>query len=354
MRALQPISPPEFFLVRATASAQHPVPIELPKMAVVVPAYRASATIGGVLATIPEFVSHIVVVNDGSPDATSDAVRAVRDPRIVLVEHEQNQGVGGAVLTGYERAFELGAEIIAKMDADGQMDPDHLLTLITPIVLGEADYTKGNRFLHERELRAMPGRRRFGNAGLSFLTKLASGYWGIFDPTNGYTALHASLVPLLRDATIAKRFFFESSMLLNLSLLRAVVRDVYIPARYAGTGSHLSESRAALQFPWRLLRGFLHRVRVQYFVRDFTAASLYLVFGVLLGLFGATWGVWHWVISIQSGIPATTGTVMIAVLPIIVGVQLLLQAFTLDIQSVPDVPLHATVRLVKGEHPLDR
>ena len=352
MRALRPVSGSEFFLVRSSALPQA-LPIELPAVAVVIPAYRAARTIENVIAGVPSFVRHIVVVDDGSPDETADVVRRARDPRVELVAHETNQGVGGAVMTGYERAVALGAEIIAKMDADSQMDPDYLLQLITPIVLGEADYTKGNRFLHERELRAMPGRRRFGNSGLSFMTKLASGYWSVFDPTNGYTAIHASLVPLLATATVAKRFFFESSMLLNLSLLRAVVRDVYIPARY-GAGSHLSESRAAVQFPFQLFRGFLRRLRLQYFVRDFTAVSLYIVFGLVLTLFGTVWGLWHFLISAQSGVVATTGTVMIAVLPLIVGVQLLLQAVTLDIQSAPTMPLHATVMLVKGEHPLDR
>ena len=348
MRALEPARSTEFFLV--TAAGSQSVPIELPTIAVVIPAYRAAATIANVIAGVPSFVRHIVVVNDASPDATGETVRALHDPRVVLVEHERNQGVGGALMTGYKRAVLLGADIVAKMDADGQMDPDHLLALVTPIVTGEADYTKGNRFLHERELRAMPGRRRFGNAGLSFLTKLASGYWGIFDPTNGYTALHASLVPLLADMTIAKRFFFESSMLLGLSQLRAVVRDVYIPARYpSGAGSHLSESRAALAFPWLLLRGLLRRIRLQYFVRDFTAVSLYLVFGLLLALFGAVWGVWHWALAAQAGAVASTGTVMIAVLPIIVGVQLLLQALTLDIQNVPTQPVHTSVRLVTAE-----
>jgi len=352
MRALRPVSGSEFFLVRSSALPQA-LPIELPAVAVVIPAYRAARTIENVIAGVPSFVRHIVVVDDGSPDETADVVRRAGDPRVDLVAHETNQGVGGAVMTAYQRAVQLGAEIIAKMDADGQMDPDYLLQLITPIVLGEADYTKGNRFLHERELRAMPGRRRFGNAGLSFMTKLASGYWSVFDPTNGYTAIHASLVPLLATASVAKRFFFESSMLLNLSLLRAVVRDVYIPARY-GTGSHLSESRAVVQFPFQLFRGFLRRLRLQYFVRDFTAVSLYIVFGLVLTLFGTVWGLWHFLISAQSGVVATTGTVMIAVLPLIVGVQLLLQAVTLDIQSAPTTPLHATVMLVKGEHPLDR
>jgi len=352
MKALRPVSGSEFFLVRSSALPQA-LPIELPAVAVVIPAYRAARTIENVIAGVPSFVRHIVVVDDGSPDETADVVRRAGDPRVELVAHETNQGVGGAVMTAYQRAVQLGAEIIAKMDADGQMDPDYLLQLITPIVLGEADYTKGNRFLHERELRAMPGRRRFGNSGLSFMTKLASGYWSVFDPTNGYTAIHASLVPLLATASVAKRFFFESSMLLNLSLLRAVVRDVYIPARY-GAGSHLSESRAAVQFPFQLFRGFLRRLRLQYFVRDFTAVSLYIVFGLVLTLFGTVWGLWHFLISAQSGVVATTGTVMIAVLPLIVGVQLLLQAVTLDIQSAPTMPLHATVMLVKGEHPLDR
>ena len=348
MRALRPVSGSEFFLVRSSAVPQA-LPIELPAVAVVIPAYRAARTIENVIAGVPSFVRHIVVVDDGSPDETADVVRRAGDPRVELVAHETNQGVGGAVMTAYQRAVQLGAEIIAKMDADGQMDPDYLLQLITPIVLGEADYTKGNRFLHERELRAMPGRRRFGNSGLSFMTKLASGYWSVFDPTNGYTAIHASLVPLLATASVAKRFFFESSMLLNLSLLRAVVRDVYIPARYAN-GSHLSESRAAVQFPFQLFRGFLRRVRLEYFVRDFTAVSLYLVAGLLLTIFGVTWGVWHWAASSQANTPATTGTVMIAVLPVIVGVQLLLQALTLDIQSVPTDPIHSSVRLVTGEH----
>jgi dolichol-phosphate mannosyltransferase len=343
----------EFFLVGPGARSAG-IPIQLPIVAVVIPAYRAAATIEAVLAGVPEFVRHVVVVDDGSQDPTSNIVRSVADPRIVLIQHEKNRGVGAAVMTGYARARDLGAEIIVKMDADGQMDPERLLALITPIVVGEADYTKGNRFLHERELRSMPGSRRFGNAGLSFLTKLASGYWGVFDPTNGYTAIHAALVPLLAALPVATRFFFESSMLLNLSLVRAVVRDVYIPARYPDARSHLSESRAALQFPLGLVGGFLRRIKLQYFVRDFTPVSLYLVFGVLLTVFGAIWGAWHWSISLQTNVAATTGTVMIAVLPIIVGVQLLLQAITLDIQSAPTLPIHASVRLVTGEHPLDR
>lgn len=305
------------------------------EIAVVIPAYRAATTIAEVIRSIPRSARWIVVVDDGSAAELGAAVRALHDDRVELVTHEHNRGVGAAVLSGYERALALGAEILVKLDADGQMDPAYIPELLAPILKGEADYAKGNRFLHGGELRSMPAARRYGNVGLSFLTKLATGYWPIFDPTNGYTAIHASVARLLDRAQIAERFFFETSMLIELSRLRAVVIDVYIPARYAGEVSSLRPARAAAGFPAPLLRAFIRRIRLEYFVRDFTAVSLYIAAGLLLLVFGTIWGIWHWVASIQSGIPATTGTVMIAVLPVILGVQLLLQAATLDIQGVP-------------------
>lgn len=279
------------------------------------------------------------MVDDASPDCTAEIVQAWGDPRVHLIRLPKNQGVGGAVLTGYRVAVELGADIIVKMDSDDQMDPAFLPALVAPIAAGQADYTKGNRFIHARQLGSMPLSRRIGNIGLSFLTKLASGYWNIFDPTNGYTAIHASLVPLLDWEAIDRRYFFESSMFLELYLLRAVVRDVYIPARYGQETSSLSEGDALFRFPPRLLRGFLRRLWIQYFARDFSVLSIYLVVGSLLTLFGLTWGLWQWVRFAQANIPAPTGTVMLAVLPVILGVQLLLQAITLDIQNVPVQPM---------------
>ena len=270
-------------------------------VAVVVPAFRAAVHIAAVLEGIPDFVTWIVVVDDGSPDATGATVEAAarRDPRIRLLRHARNQGVGGATLTGYREAHRLGADIIVKMDSDGQMDPRWLPSLVAPILRGEADYTKGNRYLHARELHAMPWLRRIGNVGLSFLTKLASGYWGLFDPTNGYTAIHASLVPLLDRGRIAPRYFFESSLLLELSLLRAVVRDVYIPARYGEETSHLSEVESLCRFPAALFQGMLRRLWVQYFVRDFSIASLYLVAALFLLAAGTGFGAVHWCLSVR-------------------------------------------------------
>jgi dolichol-phosphate mannosyltransferase len=319
--------------------------IDVPRdvhVAVVIPAYRAAAHIADVLRGIPPFVAWIIVVDDCSPDDTATVVQAAaqRDPRIRLLCHPQNRGVGGAVLTGYNEAHRLGADIVVKMDGDGQMDPAQLPALIAPIVRGEADYTKGNRYLHARQLRAMPLLRRIGNLGLSFLTKLASGYWNMFDPTNGYTAIHASLIPLLDTEGIARRYFFESSMLLELSLLRAVVRDVYIPARYGDETSNLSIFKSLRQFPLALTKGFCRRVWIQYFVRDFSIASLYAITGLGLLASGGVFGLVHWRWSAQNGVATPTGTVMLAALPVLLGIQLLLQAVSLDIQHQPTHCLH--------------
>jgi dolichol-phosphate mannosyltransferase len=313
------------------------------QVAVVIPAYRASAHIGEVLRGIPPFVTWIVVVDDCSPDDTAAVVEehAQRDSRIRLLRHAKNQGVGGAVMTGYAEASRLGAEIIVKMDSDGQMDPRYLLPLIASIAGGQTDYAKGNRYFHARQLRSMPLTRRIGNLGLSFLTKLASGYWNLFDPTNGYTAIHASLIPLLDKDSTAKRYFFESSMLIELSLLRAVVRDVCIPAKYGEETSRLSEFASLLEFPRRLLRGFLRRIWIQYFVRDFGIASIFAIVGSLLLLFGAVFGGWHWWSSAETMTPTPTGTVMLAVLPIILGMQLLLQAVVADMKNMPERSLQS-------------
>lgn len=310
-------------------------------IAVVVPAYRAERHIENVLRGIPSFVTWVIVIDDASPDQTSNIVchLASDDPRIHLIKHSSNQGVGGAVLTGYRRACELGAKVIVKVDSDGQMDPAYIPALVSPIIAGLADYTKGNRFLHSQQLRAMPLRRRIGNLGLSFLTKLASGYWNIFDPTNGYTAIHTSIVPLLDQETIDRRYFFESSMFLELSLLRAVIQDVYIPAHYGDENSSLSEFRALFEFPPRLFSGFIRRVSVQYFLQDFSILSLFLIAGSILFLFGLLFGSYHWIRSGQMNIATPTGTIMLSVLALILGVQFLLQAIVLDIQNVPSRPL---------------
>lgn len=321
-----------------------PAPSDRRRIAVVIPAYRVATLIEGVLREIPEYVSDVIVVDDDSPDDTSVVVARCGDPRVRVIHHERNEGVGGATITGYRCAREAGADVIVKLDGDGQMDPSQIGKLVAPILAGEVDYTKGNRFIHLRALRQMPLWRRIGNLGLSFMTKASSGYWDVFDPTNGYTAIEGRLVDEIDWENVDRRWFFETSMLIELGLMRAVVRDVYIPARYGNERSSLSARSALVRFPVRLFLGFLRRLWLRYFVMDFSAIALFVVTGLAFVVFGMVWAGYHWIRSAQTGAEASTGTVMIAVLPVILGAQLLLQAIVLDIQNEPRVPLSSKSR----------
>ena len=309
------------------------------KIAVIIPAYNVEKYIGTVIKKIPDFVDFIIVVDDCSKDNTIREVEKLDVDRIRLIEHKINQGVGGAMLSGYQLAYDLGADIMVKIDGDDQMDSSYIKSLVAPILEFQADYTKGNRFLHLKELQKMPAIRRIGNWGLSFLTKLASGYWNIFDPTNGYTALQREAYQLLNKEAIDKDFFFETSMLIQLQRIRALVRDVSIPARYDDQSSNLSPLKTLFTFPPRLFRNSLKRISFQYFLYDFTAVSVYLSIGIPSILFGVIWGIVKWIQSINTGIVATSGTVLIAVLPIIIGIQLIVQAISLDINNIPKVSI---------------
>jgi dolichol-phosphate mannosyltransferase len=310
-------------------------------VAVVVPAYQAERTIRSTLATIPSFVRRIVVVVDGATDATASTVdeAAAADPRIVRIDHASNCGVGAAMRTGYARAVADGAHIVAKMDADGQMDPAALSSLVLPIALGRADYTKGNRFVHAREIRAMPAVRLFGNAVLSLMAKLSTGYWNLLDPTNGYTAISREALAAIDFEHIDDGFFFESSMLTELSLVRAVCADVAIPARYGAEASHLSVTRSIFEFAAKHARAFCRRLWLRYVVLDFSAVSLLLGLGVPLFAFGLAFGVRHWIRSSALGVPATAGTVMVAAFTTAAGLFGIVQAMIYDVMSVPVVPL---------------
>jgi len=201
------------------------------------------------------------------------------------------------MVTGYRECLRRGADIVVKLDGDGQMDPDYLPALLRPLLEGTADFTKGNRWHDAARLTTMPQLRRWGNLGLSFLTKLSSGYWRIFDPCNGYTAIRAAVLADVPLGQLARDYFFESSMLVELYILRAVVRDVPMPAIYGEEQSSLSISRVLWSFPPRLARGLLHRLWTRYFVRDFSAVSLFLITGSLLTLFGGLFGSWAWLQS---------------------------------------------------------
>lgn len=243
--------------------------------------------------------------------------------------------LGGAVVTGYKKALELYSDIIVKIDGDGQMDVNYMQKLIQPIIDGKADYSKGNRFTDFKALRAMPKIRLFGNSGLSFLVKAASGYWNLMDPTNGYTAINKHALEELDLDNLAKRYFFESDMLINLNIENAVVSDVEIPAKYGDEKSSLSVTKTLVGFPPKLFKGLCKRIFLKYFIYDFNMLSLYLILGLPMILFGTGWGIFKWIQSIIIGVETSTGTVMLAVLPIILGTQFLLQAIQIDMNNIP-------------------
>jgi glycosyltransferase involved in cell wall biosynthesis len=293
------------------------------------------------LSEIGKEVSYIFVVDDACPYGSGKLVQEkVSDSRVKVIFHEENLGVGGAMITGYKAALETDANIIVKLDGDGQMDPALIGELIAPIINGRADYTKGDRLDSLTGLWQMPSIRLIGNAGLSLLTKISTGYWNITDPTNGYTAIHKDVLKVLPLGMLSKRFFFESDMLFRLSLYRAVVWDVPMQARYGTEKSNLSIIKTLWEFPWNHFKNFHKRLFYNYYLRDVSAASIELPLGFVLWWFGLIFGIASYNQSMDTGVAATTGTVMISVVPLILGFQLLLAFVSHDVSAVPTRPRH--------------
>lgn len=260
---------------------------------------------------------------------------ASANSKIVVVEHETNQGVGGAMISGYKKSLEIGADITIKMDGDGQMDSTYIPRLIQPIVEGEADFVKGNRFRDLKSLGSMPIVRRFGNLGLSFLIKAASGYWNIFDPTNGFTAIRNETLSTVNFKKLHKRYYFETSMIIELYFCNAVIQDIPMKARYGNEVSGLSSAKTLFEFPPKLLFAFLRRIALKYFLFDFNIGSIYFLTGLPLFLYGFFFGVLKFEEYASRGIGAPTGTVILPTLLIILGFQLLLSGLTYDVNNYP-------------------
>jgi len=316
-----------------------------PKVAVVIPCYKVKNHILSVIGGIGPEVVRIYAVDDCCPDGSGDFVEAhCTDERVIVLRHSENQGVGGAVMSGYRAAIDDNMEVIVKVDGDGQMDPSLIPDFIAPILAGEADYTKGNRFFDLEEIRAMPRMRLFGNAMLSFMTKLSSGYWDLFDPTNGYTAIHVTVARHLPFKKISHRYFFETDMLFRLNTIRAVVVDVPMNAKYVDEVSNLKISKIIGEFLAKHVRNFSKRIFYSYYLRDMSVASLELPLGLVFLGFGLLYGGYHWVESSQMGVPTPAGTVMMSALPIIAGIQFLLGFISYDVASVPVRPLHRSIR----------
>ena len=306
-------------------------------IAVVIPCYNVARHIEDVIRNIPQDITWIIAVNDCSTDET-DAILlklSEENKRIIYLKHQKNQGVGGAMLTGYAKSIELDVPITIKMDGDDQMDSAYIDALLKPLTNDTADFTKGNRFRDLKALRSMPLIRRFGNLSLSFLIKAASGYWNIYDPTNGFTAIKNEILKEIDFKKIHKRYFFESSMLIELYYANVVIQDIPMKARYGTEVSGLSITRTLFEFPYKLFIAFLRRIALKYFLFEFNIASMYLLFGLPLFIFGIVYGGINYMEYSSHQIAAPTGTVVIPTLLIILGFQLLLSAANFDITNYP-------------------
>lgn len=323
------------------------------RIAAVVPAYNEEKLIGKVITTMPEFVDHIVVVDDMSSDGTAEAALATGDPRLVVIRHEENTGVGGAIMTGHRKALDLGADVDVVMAGDAQMDPSYLPALLDPIVNEGYGFTKANRFFSTGSYHGMPKYRIFGNVVLSFLTKFASGYWHIFDPQNGYTATRRDVVQRLPMHQMAQRYSYENDVLINLNILRVPATDVPIPAVYGDEISSIKLSRVGPEIGNLLFKGFWRRFMWKYVVHSFSPVALFLIGGFLLTLFGTAVGIWTIVETLGPPV-ATAGSVILAVTPFLLGMQMLMYALMLDIQESPDRPWAPPSRQLREDPPAPR
>lgn len=307
------------------------------RVAAVVPAYKEELMIARVIETMPEFVDMIVIVDDCSPDDTSGAVRRVGDSRVTLIRHETNQGVGGAIITGHKAAMELGSDVNVVMAGDAQMDPAHLPLLLDKVTDEGYGFSKANRFYAPESFSGMPHHRVFGNIVLSFMTKLSSGYWNLFDPQNGYTAVRTEVLRRVPLDRVAKRYSFENDLLTHLNILQVSAVDVPIPAVYGDEVSSIKLRKVIPELISRLTVGFWHRIWYRYVLWSFSPIALLLFMGLGLFVFGVAITIWL-LFQIMGAVIATAATVMLAALPLMLGTQMLISALQLDIQATPSTP----------------
>ncbi|MBF0381347.1 MAG: glycosyltransferase family 2 protein [Magnetococcales bacterium] len=314
---------------------------EVARVAVVIPCYKVRKHILELLIAIGDEVDQIYCIDDCCPEDSGKYIQQNSvDSRVRVIFHDTNQGVGGAAITGFKQAVKDNHDVVVKLDGDGQMDPAILKKIVKPILTGRADYTKGNRFYNLDNLLNMPKTRIVGNAVLSFINKFSSGYWHIFDPSNGYVAIHAKVIDQLSLDKIEKRYFFESDMLFHLNIINAVVVDVPMTAKYSDEVSNLKISHIIFPFLFKHMKNFTRRIFYNYFLRDFSIVSMELIVGLFMLIGGVVWGGIKWYESIVTGVVNSVGTVLLSALPIILGIQFLLAFLNHDMAEKNRTPIH--------------
>jgi glycosyltransferase involved in cell wall biosynthesis len=312
--------------------------VEGKRVAVVVPAFEEELLVADTIRGIPDFVDLIVVVDDRSSDQTVERARETGDPRLEVIVHDRNRGVGAAIATGYARCGELGVDVTCVMAADNQMDPDELATLVGPVARGEADYVKANRLVSGEAWQLIPRSRYLGNAVLSLLTKIASGYWHVADSQAGYTALSLGALRRLDLERLYRRYGFPNDMLVHLNVQNARVRDVPSRPIYGvGERSGIKIYRVAPRIAWLLFKGFWWRMKEKYVIRDFHPLVFFYALGTLMTVVGFVLGLIVTISRVGWGNDITTATIVLVALLLVSGTQFTLFAMWFDQEANKDL-----------------
>ncbi|AUC14578.1 hypothetical protein BTO06_05250 [Tenacibaculum sp. SZ-18] len=309
------------------------------KIAIVIPYYNASKQITRVVSKIPNWIASVIIIDDcGNEILPENKVREALADQIdfIILKNDRNLGVGGATKKGFKYAIDNYLDIVIKVDADDQMDLNYLPNLLKPLIENKSLISKGNRFKDLKALRNMPTARKFGNLGLSFLMKVATGYWHNFDPTNGFLAIKIEILREIDFSKLHNRYYFETSLLAELYFQEAKIIDIPMPAIYGDEKSNMNIFKMFFSFSKNLTVTFGKRIIKRYFLYDFNIGSLYLLTGLPLFIFGIVFGIKTWIESYLTNTFTPTGTIMIITLSLILGFQLLLQAVQVDILNAPN------------------
>lgn len=305
------------------------------KVAAIIPCYNEEKLITKTIATLPNFVDEIIAVDDLSTDKTWKIIQDLSksNKRVTPIHLSVNQGIGGAYMNGFEKALDNGADLIFTMAGDAQCNQDYMANMIDTLIDDKLDYVKANRFVHLEELKQMPTFRRVGNTIITILTKFSSGYYSIFDSQNGYGVFKRKTLENLPMDNIGRRYDYENTLLIALAIMGARVKDEPVPAIYGDEESTIPVFKTTLRALRVVWRGFWRRIYRKYVLINFHPIALFLYGGIFLSGIGILFGIYMIFDKVISNITPSSGTVMLAVLPIIIGFQLLLTAITMDMNN---------------------